>query len=181
MASAHPLRDVFSELAATDRAATQADAVLEAHGHADLPDGLVAEAVVSYADTAPVEVAEHLAPYVMAHSAVYPAADLAAGQPGGWLDVLVAAPEPLAADEAPDGPTPAQPPALDPDPADLDFGTGDLAAPAWAGSDGDAGADLDVPVQLDPLDEIVLPTTPAIELVPDVPDLDDEVDESIDD
>ena len=33
--------------------------VLRASGHADLPDGLVAEAVVSYADTAPIEVAEH--------------------------------------------------------------------------------------------------------------------------
>jgi hypothetical protein len=180
MASAHPLRDVFSELAATGRAVTDADAVLDAHGHADLPDGLVAEAVVSYADTAPVEVAEHLAPFVMAHSAVYPAA----GHAESWLDVLATAPEPLVADEALDSPTPVEAPALDPDPADLDFGTGELAAtPSWADANAtgaEARADMDVPVHLDPLDEYAPPATEVVSDAPDLGASDDEVDEGID-
>ena len=131
MASARPLRDVFSELAASQLAGSapaDADSVLEAAGHAELPDGLVAEAVVSYADTAPVEVAAHLSPYVMAHSPVYP--DVT--DPGDWLDVLATAPEPV--DVEPD--LDAEPTIVDAgsfDPSDLDFGVGDAAAvPDWS-------------------------------------------------
>jgi hypothetical protein len=52
-------------------------ALLAAGGHGDLPGDLMAEAVVNYADTAPLEVAQHLAPFVMAHSAVPGAAEAA--------------------------------------------------------------------------------------------------------
>ena len=65
--------------------------VLRANGHPDLPDVLVAEAVGSYADTAPIEVAEHLSPYVMAHSSV-PVPDLPVVDASGWLDAVVSAP-----------------------------------------------------------------------------------------
>lgn len=71
---ARPLRDVFSELvgSADARGAHAADPAgfLAAHGHPALPADLVSEAIVSYADTAPAEVAEHLAPFVIAHSPV---------------------------------------------------------------------------------------------------------------
>ena len=52
-------------------------ALLAAGGHGSLPPDLMAEAVVNYADTAPLEVAQHLAPFVMAHSAVPGAAEAA--------------------------------------------------------------------------------------------------------
>ncbi len=48
-------------------------------GTVTCPPDLVAEAVVNYADTAPVEVAEHLAPFVTANSGV-PALDQADGR-----------------------------------------------------------------------------------------------------
>jgi hypothetical protein len=67
MTTSRPLRDVLGEQAeqlSQDRRAT-----LEEAGHPDLPEALVAEAVVSYADTAPHPVAEHLAPFVTAHHA----------------------------------------------------------------------------------------------------------------
>jgi hypothetical protein len=64
----------------------------------DLPDDLVAEAVVSYAETAPVEIAEHLAPFVSAHSAV----GSESPSPEGWLDLLATAPVPVDAADEPD-------------------------------------------------------------------------------
>jgi hypothetical protein len=74
MTQVRPLRDVFDALAGEQPtglgpAGDPAEA-LAGSGHDDLPDQLVAEAIVSYADTAPVEVAAHLAPFVTAHSAV---------------------------------------------------------------------------------------------------------------
>ena len=96
MDPARPLRDVFTDLTGDAGAGAAQDpaAALAASGHPDLPDTLVAEAIVSYADTAPPEVAEHLAPYVMANSAV-PAADPAASEPdpSSWLDLLASAPD----------------------------------------------------------------------------------------
>jgi hypothetical protein len=96
MDPARPLRDVFTDLTGDAGAGAAQDpaAVLAASGHPDLPDTLVAEAIVSYADTAPPEVAEHLAPYVMANSAV-PAADPTASEPdpSSWLDLLAGAPD----------------------------------------------------------------------------------------
>jgi hypothetical protein len=98
MDEARPLRDVFADLVG-DEAARQAhaadpDGFLAAAGHADLPDGLVGEAIVSYADTAPAEVAEHLAPFVMAHSPVPVEDDLpaAALDAAHGLDLLSTAP-----------------------------------------------------------------------------------------
>jgi hypothetical protein len=97
MTDARPLRDVFDELAGdptvTGPAADPAD-VLARSGHGDLPGPLVAEAIVSYADTAPVEVAAHLAPFVTAHSAVPLAGPGAAelADPAAGLDLLATAP-----------------------------------------------------------------------------------------
>jgi len=92
MDAARALRDVFADLTGgEDTTASDPSAVLAANGHPGLPAGLVAEAVGSYADTAPIEVAEHLAPYVMAHSAV-PLPDAPEIDPGGWLDVVSGAP-----------------------------------------------------------------------------------------
>jgi hypothetical protein len=88
MAAARPLKDVFAELTGDD--AARADEVLAAGGHGDLPPDLVAEAVVNYADTAPVEVAEHLAPFVTAHSAV-PPLDEVDGE-ADWSALLASAP-----------------------------------------------------------------------------------------
>jgi hypothetical protein len=74
MEPARPLRDVFADLASDEdaRAAHAADpqGYLAAQGHPALPGDLVGEAIVNYADTAPPEVAEHLSPFVMAHSPV---------------------------------------------------------------------------------------------------------------
>ena len=92
------LREVFASLShgSADPAAALAQA-----GHGDLPGHLVTEAIISYADSAPVEVAEHLSPYVVAHSAVpapeghpYPVPELHEG-----LDLLGSAPEPAHADD----------------------------------------------------------------------------------
>jgi hypothetical protein len=93
METARPLRDVFADLTGSDDGGAHPDpaAVLQASGHEGLPAGLVAEAVGSYADTAPIEVAEHLSPYVMAHSAV-PLPDAPDVEPSGWLDAVVGAP-----------------------------------------------------------------------------------------
>jgi hypothetical protein len=74
MTQGRPLHTVFTELLRDDvaRQAFAADpgGLLGPAGHGELPDDLLAEAIVSFADTAPPEVAEHLAPFVMAHSAV---------------------------------------------------------------------------------------------------------------
>jgi hypothetical protein len=138
MASARPLRDVFTELVGAPSAADDPAALLSDHGHPGLPDDLVAEAVVSYADTAPLEVAEHLAPYVTAHSTVG-AGPVTGDEPGGgWLDLLGTAPD-VAGDEPADldGLAPAHDgfAATDPEPdagleldAGLEFGTGAGAA-----------------------------------------------------
>lgn len=91
MAPARSLHEIFAGLSGDAAALDEAAAVLDANGYADLPAELLAQAVVSYAETAPVEVAEHLAPFVMAHSQVVGEAavpdDLAAP-----LDLLASAP-----------------------------------------------------------------------------------------
>jgi hypothetical protein len=140
MDRARPLRDVFSDLVGTDTAdAAEPAEVLRTSGHPDLPDTLVAEAVGSYADTAPIEVAEHLSPYVMAHSPV-PLVDAPEAEPGGWLEAVATAPVPdLTADPLGGlddlaglaGPTDAGPPApAAADPAhDIAFGHGGAPDP----------------------------------------------------
>jgi hypothetical protein len=110
MADARPLHDVFTDLVGAPGAAGDPAALLSDQGHAELPDDLVAEAVVSYADTAPVEVAEHLAPYVAAHSVIGPEPGDPA--PGDWAGLLGTAPdvgqddldEPVPADDSLPGP-----------------------------------------------------------------------------
>lgn len=102
MTEGRPLHSVFTELLRDDitRQAYAADpgGLLSSVGHGELPDDLLAEAIVSFADTAAPQVAEHLAPFVMAHSAVPlddaepPAAtaglDLLADAPGDAADTL---------------------------------------------------------------------------------------------
>ncbi len=144
MSSTRPLHELLADLAGdgdAGRAHGDPEAYLAANGHAGLPPDLVAKAVVSYADTAPVEVAEHLAPFVTTHSAV-PADEPPSDD---WYDLLTTAPAAPADDLDPDpGLDPDQDPDLsddapwspddDPGPG-LDFGTGsadDLDAPADA-------------------------------------------------
>lgn len=172
MTDARPLREVFDALAGAagaagsagpDRPAGDPAEVLAGSGHADLPDQLVAEAIVSYADTAPVEVAAHLAPFVTAHSAVPPvAAETEAPDPASGLDLLATAPagapadpllpgdrpslgdEPLPGDELLGGASPAAGNGVAPEPGgdqpgpDPDFGAGapaDLGAPVAGSGD----------------------------------------------
>jgi hypothetical protein len=127
MDTTRPLHDVFSGLAGTAGGAEPAD-VLRANGHEALPDGLVAEAVVTYADTAPIEVAEHLSAYVAAHSPV-PRTDAGIEAPS-WLDALATAP---AGVDIPGDPDPG---------GDLDAGVADPAA-AWSAPAGAAAAEDD--------------------------------------
>jgi hypothetical protein len=96
MQPARPLRDVLTDLVGAADAAGPAD-VLAANGHADLPDELVAEAVGSFADPSPIEVAEHLSPYVMANSPV-PQPDAPPVDLAGWLDAVTGAPPPAEVD-----------------------------------------------------------------------------------
>lgn len=124
MSSARPLHELLADLVGDPDAARahgDPDAYLAANGHPDLPSELVAEAVVSYADTAPVEVAEHLAPYVTTHSTV-PSTEQPADN---WFDLLTTAPTEDTApdlDGVPDEEA-AWSPEGDPGPG-LDFGTG---------------------------------------------------------
>jgi hypothetical protein len=121
MAAARPLRDVFTDL-------------VGAPGNTDDP----------------AAVAEHLAPYVAAHSAV--GADPGDEPPAGWLDLLGSAPD-VAGDEpgdlddlAPASGGFADMDGSDPDPA-LDFGTGAGPVSAPGTADG-GGLDEDVSVQI---------------------------------
>jgi len=91
---ARSLREIFASM--SHGSADPATALAQA-GHGDLPGHLVTEAVISYADSAPVEVAEHLQPYVVANSAV-PAPD-GYDHPGADVpdafSLLTSAPVPL--------------------------------------------------------------------------------------
>lgn len=134
-----PLRDVLAGLAGDEHARLEhggdLSGLLAAEGYPELPDDLVAEAVISYADTAPAEVAEHLAPFVTANSPV-PLDDLAADPagPAEALDLLATAPTELSTDEAPvetdddlaDDTLPDL--VVDDEVFSLDFGEGDAAA-----------------------------------------------------
>jgi hypothetical protein len=122
-----PLHEVFASLGGEP----DAGAALAASGH-DLPPDLLTEAVASYADTAPPEVAEHLAPVVLGPDDPGLALELLSSAPQvTWDDV----PEPeaevdeVALPEATDA-VPDDLPDLD---LDLDFGAGgavdDLDAP----------------------------------------------------
>jgi hypothetical protein len=154
MEPVHSLRELFASLSGGSEAVGHdPSSVLASGGHGDLPDHLVAEAIGNYADTAPVEVAEHLSPYVMAHSAV------PGLEPDGWhptdsgdgadgLALLASAPDPgpvhdehddltssplVGHEVVPDAhPHEAAPAAMHDGPADLDFGHGHGLAGAGA-------------------------------------------------
>jgi hypothetical protein len=133
MQPARPLRDVLTDLVGEADAAGPAD-VLAANGHADLPDELVAEAVGSFADTSPIEVAEHLSTYVMANSPV-PQPDAPPVDLAGWLDAVTTAPSPTSdidptalLDDGGGLHEAAHEPAAV-EVGDLHFGRGDAAAP----------------------------------------------------
>jgi len=135
---ARPLKDVFTDLVGDPSAAAEA---LAGAGH-DLPPDLVAEAVVSFAGTAPAEVAEHLAPFVTAHSGVPAESEL--DEPAGWAELLATAPEPGTDfdDATPLDGLPADQPGL----GELAFGAGsnDTAGPGPdLDLDTDPGGDLD--------------------------------------
>lgn len=171
MAPAHPLHDLLAGLAdgtVDRRDSNDLAATLREGGHPDLPDGAVAEAIVSYADTAAVEVAEHLAPFVAGHSAVPldPALGTAMEVRDG-LELLATAPFADPLDEPMIGGMPAAgEPAPDAgagltDPADLDFGTG-AAAGTDTGSDVAGAAGQPGPAEVgtagpDPLEFAALP------------------------
>ncbi|GIE84381.1 hypothetical protein [Actinoplanes regularis] len=91
MTAARSLHEIIAGL--TGNAATSGDlaAALHAGGHPDLPAELLAEAVVSFADTAPAEIAEHLAPFVMTHGPI-PEGDAAAVEIDKLPDLLATAP-----------------------------------------------------------------------------------------
>ena len=61
------LRELFERLAGESQ---DPHAALEAAGYGDLEPHLINEAIVNYAHGAPIEVAEHLSPFVIAHSGV---------------------------------------------------------------------------------------------------------------
>jgi hypothetical protein len=149
------LREVFESLAG-DPGADPA-AALTAGGHDGLPPDLLTEAITSYADTAPPEVAEHLAPVI-----------LGAGEdPALGLELLTTAPQ-VTWDDVPadDVTAPADAPAeTDEDTApDLDFGAG-----------GDTIDDLDAAPEA-PADDVAdVPVTtaaPAEEPADDLPHAD---------
>lgn len=124
MADVRPLKELLADLVGT--AGTHAHdpaEYLADHGH-DLPPDLAAEAVVNFADTASPEVAEHLAPFVTAHTAgVEPESD--------WFALLTTAPvEPADEDVEADVDDAAELDLdgdLDPDPG-MDFGAGAVDA-----------------------------------------------------
>jgi hypothetical protein len=173
MAEVRPLREVFDELAGgaasgapSGDSATDPAELLAAHGHPGLPEDLVAEAVVNFADTAPAAIAEHLAPFVRAHSGVTDAGD--ATDAGDWFALLTTAPTAdaeaaagpgadadagFAVDDTEVGPDDAAVGAGAgvEDPFHLDFGGGatepaaetgpDRTEPAWDDADGPDGSD----------------------------------------
>lgn len=91
MAPARSLHEIIAGL--TGDAGTSGDlaAALRAGGHPDLPEELLAEAVVSFAGTARAEVAEHLAPFVMAHGPIVEG-DTVASETNYLPDLLATAP-----------------------------------------------------------------------------------------
>ncbi|MBK6870631.1 MAG: hypothetical protein IPK24_05160 [Kineosporiaceae bacterium] len=102
-----PLHQVFAELA--DAApGTEPGDLASVPAQLDLPDDLLTEALISFADTAPAEVAAHLAPFVTAHSPITPGAALPADVAHG-VELLRGAPigltlgEPYVADGLDDG------------------------------------------------------------------------------
>lgn len=182
---ARPIRELLADLVGDAEARHEYGAdpagYLAAHGHPDLPGDLVAEAVVSYADTAPVEVAAALAPYVAAHGPVpVPEVDT----DPSWFDLLTtadAADNPF--DEHLEAATATD---ADEDPTDLDFGAGadqeqpaDLSPEPAMTDDADS---VDEPAQDElPVEAAEAPFVPEAPIVGfDEDDDDNEADEPLD-
>jgi hypothetical protein len=148
-----PLHAVFTELL-NDEATRQAYAadpgsLLDGAGHTGLPDELVAEAVVSFVDTAPPAVAEHLAPFVMARGPVAES-DADPAELDG-LALLATAPPQTTREEL-DGDLAATPESMDEahtgtgwSSDDLDFGTGSERELTDAPADGFDDALSEIP------------------------------------
>lgn len=175
MASVRPLRELLTDLVGDDAARADGPAAyLAAHGHTDLPPDLVAEAVVSFADTAPPEVAERLAPFVAAHTDGEETVD--------WFDLLTTAqPDLTESDELDADPEPWTDFGTDPGPG-LDFGAGSLDEPDepdLPDLSPSHATDTDWPE--DTFDEApaeaVEPDAPAQPIVLDDDDTDDDTDE----
>lgn len=81
MDDVRPLHEVFAELARSGAGRPPLE----------LPEDLVIEAIISYADTASAEVAAHLAPFVTAHSPITPDA-APSGDAARGLELLAGAP-----------------------------------------------------------------------------------------
>jgi len=120
---ARSLHEVFQTLAGDP----DPDAVLAAAGHAGLPADLLTEAIVSFADTATPEVAEHLSPVVLG----------ASSDPGLGLELLTSAPQVTWDDDGLDAVE--EPAWTDEGPAleELDFGAGGDELDALDAPDGD--------------------------------------------
>lgn len=133
------LREAFGELSGSAGRPDAADleGFRAAIGHPDLPDNLLIEALVSYANTASTAVAEQLAPLVMAYTGIVTAPEGAEpADPARWLQVLATVPETeteteveaVDRDDAVAAPAPVGAGLVDqfnePDPLDLDFGVG---------------------------------------------------------
>ncbi|MEU4221389.1 hypothetical protein [Actinoplanes sp. NPDC026623] len=135
MAPARSLHEIIAGLAGDAGTPGDLAAVLRAGGHPDLPEDLLAEAVVSFAGTAPAEVAEHLAPFVMAHGPIADD-DTAAGEIGALPGLLATVP----AAELDDDSAPAVPE------IDSPFGAHDADAAQQPDVDDDDDVD-DVPAE----------------------------------
>ncbi len=112
------LRELFAELSRGD-GGDPAD-LLRAAGFGDVPDSLVSQAIVDYAGTAPLEVAEHLSPFAVAHGPV--PVDDPTGEPATahhGLSLLASAPVVDHGEGLVDVPAPAEH-HVDVDPATLD-------------------------------------------------------------
>jgi hypothetical protein len=169
------LREVF-ELVREQGAHGDPAGLLRDSGHADLPEALLSLAIVNFADTLPADAAEHLAGFVVPHSGV-PREDADHADPSvaDGLDLLATAPSALgpeadldgavtAPDEAGRG-EPGEPPVgeplvgdpleasfgAEPDPAGLDFGTGDpdgVTAGPWQHPEPAGDLEPEVPVEV---------------------------------
>ena len=171
---ARPLRDLLADLVGDVRArqayGDDPSGYLAANGHPDLPSALVSEAVVAYADTAPVEVAQALAPYVAAHGPV-PDPDAQAD----WFDLLTSA-EPVGADTFGEHLDAAAPSGDWSDPAELDFGAGAGSVAGETTHDvaaGAAGEPFAEPAPEWPVDDVVAQEPPIAGLPVEAEDTED--------
>lgn len=156
------LHEVFAELVGEG---SDPAALLAAAGHADLPEELLAEAIVSFADTAVPEVAEHLAPFVKGHSAI--PADATGVDPLSGLDLLASAPHAVATEDEPPlgATTEGMDTSVDDSEARLDLAFG--AGSNWSDTPDSAWTEIDdaapAPTDLEPAHPGLPP------LVPDEP------------